>query len=71
LTQNPGQVVSVNIITGFLGSGKTTLLRSLLVDPAMDETAVLINEFDGVDRAGNNFVTGFASSVGQWSDAPW
>ena len=45
MTQNPGQPVSVNIITGFLGSGKTTLLRSLLVDPAMDETAVLINEF--------------------------
>lgn len=25
----------------------------------------------GVDRAGNDFVTGFASTVGQWSDAPW
>jgi len=25
----------------------------------------------GADRAGNDFVTGFASTVGQWSDAPW
>jgi len=48
LTRNPGQPVSVTIITGFLGSGKTTLLRSLLDDPAMDETAVLINEFGEV-----------------------
>ncbi len=35
----------VTIITGFLGSGKTTLLNSLLGDPEMGETAVLINEF--------------------------
>jgi G3E family GTPase len=45
LTSDPDKPVSVTIITGFLGSGKTTLLRSLLDDPAMDETAVLINEF--------------------------
>lgn len=25
----------------------------------------------GVDRAGNDFVTGFSSAVGQWSSAPW
>ncbi len=25
----------------------------------------------GVDRADNDFVTGFASTIGQWSDAPW
>jgi G3E family GTPase len=35
----------VNLITGFLGSGKTTLLRRLLADPALANTAVLINEF--------------------------
>jgi G3E family GTPase len=35
----------VNLITGFLGSGKTTLLRRLLADPALADTAVLINEF--------------------------
>jgi G3E family GTPase len=38
----------VSVITGFLGSGKTTLLRRLLADPAMGETAVLVNEFGEV-----------------------
>jgi G3E family GTPase len=38
----------VNLITGFLGSGKTTLLQRLLADPAMGDTAVLINEFGEV-----------------------
>ncbi len=38
----------VNLITGFLGSGKTTLLRRLLDDPALSDTAVLINEFGEV-----------------------
>jgi len=37
--------IPVAVLTGFLGSGKTTLLRRLLVDPSMDRTAVLINEF--------------------------
>ena len=35
----------VTLITGFLGSGKTTLLQRLLRDPALSDTAVLINEF--------------------------
>ena len=35
----------VSVITGFLGSGKTTLLQRLLADPALSDTAVLINEF--------------------------
>src|SRR6266851_2042508 len=35
----------VNLITGFLGSGKTTLLQRLLHDPALSDSAVLINEF--------------------------
>ena len=34
----------VTVITGFLGSGKTTLINGLLRDPAMAETAVLVNE---------------------------
>jgi G3E family GTPase len=38
----------VNLITGFLGSGKTTLLQRLLADPALADTAVLINEFGDV-----------------------
>ena len=38
----------VILLTGFLGSGKTTLLRGLLGDPALADTAVLINEFGEV-----------------------
>jgi G3E family GTPase len=38
----------VNLITGLLGSGKTTLLQRLLGDPALADTAVLINEFGEV-----------------------
>ena len=35
----------VSVITGYLGSGKTTLLNRLLRDPALANTAVIINEF--------------------------
>ena len=38
----------VILLTGFLGSGKTTLLSRLLKDPALGDTAVLINEFGEV-----------------------
>jgi G3E family GTPase len=38
----------VNLITGFLGSGKTTLLQRLLNEPALADTAVLVNEFGEV-----------------------
>jgi G3E family GTPase len=38
----------VTILTGFLGSGKTTLLNRTLRDPAMANTAVVINEFGEV-----------------------
>ena len=36
------------LLTGFLGSGKTTLLRRLLADPALADTAVIVNEFGEV-----------------------
>lgn len=39
------QFTPVNLLTGFLGSGKTTLLRRMLNDPALADTAVLINEY--------------------------
>ena len=42
------EFIPVNLITGFLGSGKTTLLQRLLADPALADTAVLINEFGEV-----------------------
>jgi G3E family GTPase len=41
----PEEPLAVSVLTGFLGSGKTTLLRRLLADPAMEETAVIVNEF--------------------------
>jgi G3E family GTPase len=37
-----------SLLTGFLGSGKTTLLSKLLRQPALAETAVVINEFGEV-----------------------
>ena len=46
VTEDPS--IPVTVITGFLGSGKTTLLNHLLSHPAMDETAVLINEFGDI-----------------------
>ena len=41
----PEEPLPVSVLTGFLGSGKTTLLKHLLADPAMEETAVIVNEF--------------------------
>lgn len=38
-------MIPVNVVTGFLGSGKTTLLREALQDPALSDSAVIVNEF--------------------------
>lgn len=38
-------LIPISVITGFLGSGKTTLLNELIKHPAMDNVAVLVNEF--------------------------
>lgn len=43
-----GERIPISVLTGFLGSGKTTLLSRLLRDPAMQDTAVVINEFGDV-----------------------
>ncbi|MGV1754125.1 CobW family GTP-binding protein [Agrobacterium sp. CG674] len=40
--------IPVSIITGFLGAGKSTLLNQLLKDPAMQDAAIIINEFGDV-----------------------
>ncbi len=46
-------MLPVSVITGFLGSGKSTVIRQLLGHPAMDEAAVIVNEFGevGIDHA--------------------
>ena len=38
----------LHVLTGFLGSGKTTLLNRMLRDPALADSAVLINEIGAV-----------------------
>jgi len=40
--------ISVTLLTGFLGSGKTTLANALLADPALADTAVVVNEFGAI-----------------------
>lgn len=41
----PPPPIPLTLLTGFLGAGKTTLLNTLLRDPDLRDTAVLINEF--------------------------
>jgi G3E family GTPase len=41
----PPEPIPLTVLTGFLGAGKTSLLNRLIHDPALAETAVIINEF--------------------------
>src|SRR5947209_5094970 len=43
--QGPAEPIPLSVLTGFLGAGKTSLLNRLLRDPALADTAVIINEF--------------------------
>lgn len=40
--------IALTLVTGFLGAGKTTLINRLLRDPALSDTAVIVNEFGAV-----------------------
>jgi G3E family GTPase len=46
--RKPGPPIPLTLLTGFLGAGKTTLLNRLLRDPALKDTAVIINEFGDI-----------------------
>lgn len=44
-SSGPPAPVPFTVLTGFLGAGKTSLLNRLIQDPALADTAVIINEF--------------------------
>jgi G3E family GTPase len=56
----PVAPLPLTVLTGFLGAGKTSLLNRLLKDPALADSAVIINEFGeiGLDHLLVEYVEG-------------
>ena len=52
MPEQAGKPVDIFLLSGFLGSGKTSLIRRLLKEPALADTALIINEFGeiGLDQ---------------------
>lgn len=48
MTGDVGGRIPLTVLTGFLGSGKTTLVNALLRNPALRDTAVIVNEFGDI-----------------------
>jgi G3E family GTPase len=58
--RRPGAPLPLTVLTGFLGAGKTSQLNRLLKDPALADTAVIINEFGeiGLDHLLVEYIEG-------------
>ena len=57
------ELIPVSLLTGFLGSGKTTVLNHVLHHPAMEKSAVIVNEFGEVGLDHELTVTGAEDMV--------
>src|SRR5256885_8316072 len=59
-THNPFAALPLTVLTGFLSAGKTSMLNRLLKDPALADTAVLINELGeiGIDHLLVDYIEG-------------